>query len=179
MYLKEHINTLNELIEYKKNIKLMDCIHCKRSGCLHSHGYQKGYCEDGKLGLRRWRVICTKEVCGKTSSTLIGKLLPHHLITSVDLWDFIKGILKGLNPKAAWDATSRTFSLDTAYRLHKKLIDSQTTIRQTLVKEIPPPKTNSKNPLVQTLEHLKALFPKSDCPIAEYQWQFQRAFFPP
>ena len=51
-----------------------------------------------------------------------------------------------------------------------------TSVRTRLCREQPPPASTQSDPLLQTVEHLQAVFPRSACPPAEFQLHFQHPF---
>ena len=66
-------------------------------------------------------------------------------------------------------------SLDSGYRLYRRLGLCQSVMRTQLCARAPPPKMKAGAPLLQVFKHLREAF-VSGCPIAAYQEHFQKDF---
>jgi hypothetical protein len=83
-------------------------------------------------------------------------------------------LLKGGSVKAAAEALGLPFALESVYHLLDRLRDRLAALRSALSRESRFIGTSSQtDPLLQTVEHLRQLFPDSDCPCAEFQLHFQ------
>jgi transposase InsO family protein len=67
-------------------------------------------------------------------------------------------------------------TLETIYRLRRRLQRGLDQVRTRLCRELPPPVSQQSQPLLQTVEHLRATFPASGCPPADFQLHFQHPF---
>jgi hypothetical protein len=86
----------------------------------------------------------------------------------------LHGLEAGRSIRAAAHALGRAFPLETLYHLLHRLRAGLTTVRSALGREQPAPASAQTDPLLQTVEHLRRLFPQSDCPAADFQLHFQR-----
>lgn len=85
-------------------------------------------------------------------------------------------LLAGLSAKAAAEKLRLPFALETLYRLRRKLLHSLDPVRTQLCRAQPPPSSGQADPLLQTVEHLRCVFPCGGCPPAQFQLRFQRPF---
>lgn len=85
-------------------------------------------------------------------------------------------MLAGLSLKAAAEKMRLPFALETLYQLRRKLRPQLDRLRARLCREQSPPVSLQTDPLLQTLEHLRAVFWSSACPPADFQLRFQRPF---
>jgi hypothetical protein len=83
-------------------------------------------------------------------------------------------VLAGLSSKAAAEKLRLPFALETIYRLRSRLRQCLDSVRTRLCWEESPPASGQTNPLLQTVEHLRAVFPDHACPPAAFQLRFQR-----
>ena len=97
-------------------------------------------------------------------------------MTSSLLWRWLVEVLAGLSFKAAAEKVRLPFALETVYRLRRGLRQCLASVRTRLCREQSPPVSSQTDPLLQTVEHLRAVFPGSSCPPAEFQLHFQRPF---
>jgi hypothetical protein len=92
------------------------------------------------------------------------------------LWRLLDCLLVGGSIKAAVEALSLPFALETLYHLLHRLRGCLAAVRSALCQKRQAPASSQTDPLLQTVEHLRRLFAKSDCPCADYQLHFQRPF---
>jgi hypothetical protein len=85
-------------------------------------------------------------------------------------------LLTGASLKAAAETPGLPFALETIYQLCRKLRYRLDGLRTWLCREQEPPQSEHADPLLQTIAHLKLVFPDSQCPPADFQWHFQRPF---
>ena len=90
------------------------------------------------------------------------------------LWALLKRLLKGSSIKAAVQGLKLPFALETLYHLLQRLRKRLPTVRPVLCREKKAPASSQTDPLLQTLEHLLGVFPKSKGPLADFQVHFQR-----
>jgi len=130
--------------------------------------------------VRGQRVFCSNRGrrggCGRTFSLLLAEVLPRHTLTAPLVWQWLIKVLAGLSLKAAAEALRLPFALETVYRLQQRLRGHLHTLRSRLGREQKPPASPHADPLLQTVEHLQAVFAQSACPPAEFQRHFQRPF---
>lgn len=176
-----YVTSATEFDKYKSTLKLAPCPHCRAIGCLIRHGYLKGVGEGANDEVQRgWRIFCSnrnrRKGCGRTYSVLLAHFLFRRMVSAETLWRLLQGLRQGLSAKAAWEKVSSPFSPDTAYRLRKAFARSQTVIRSLLLRAGPVPRMTVADPTLQVIEHLRALFKRSACPVADFQLRFQTAF---
>jgi len=167
-------------LAFHRQIKLIHCPHCQRTGYLILHGYLSGYDDKGsnKKIIRGRRIFCSnrnqRHGCGHTFSILASHILKNCTITTKNLWDFLNNILKGMSKFIAFSILNLPFSISTIYRLYQRIELRQHTLRTLLLKISPPPiNVQSSNPLIKTILHLKAVFTRTSNPLADFQAQFQ------
>lgn len=111
--------------------------------------------------------------CGKTFSLVLADILPRHTLTAALVWRWLVELLAGLSVKAAVEKSRLPFALETVYRLRRRLQRGLDRVRTRLWREQSPPASGQNDPLLQTVEHLRRVFPTSACPLAEFQFHFQ------
>lgn len=62
------------------------------------------------------------------------------------------------------------------YRLRRNLRRKLDSIRIRLCRQQAPPSSSQSDPLLQTVEHLQAVFPGTECAPSAFQFRFQRSF---
>jgi hypothetical protein len=100
-------------------------------------------------------------------------MLPRHTLQAAPLWQWLKRVLVGLSLKAAAEKARLAFALETVYQWGRKLRRGLERWRTFLCREQKPPLSAQSDPLLQTLEHFKLVFPHSHCPLAAFQLHFQ------
>jgi hypothetical protein len=103
----------------------------------------------------------------------VAEVLPRHTVNGSWLWRALKELLGGGSTKAASERLRLPFPLETIYHLLARLREQLSQVRCRLSRQCQPPASAQGDPLLQTAEHLQASFPKSPCPIADYQLHFQ------
>jgi hypothetical protein len=101
-------------------------------------------------------------------------MLPRHTVTGPWLWRLLSRLLAGGSLKATAEALALPFALETLYHLLHRLRQQLAEVRSMLCRKQKPPASSQTDPLLQTAEHLRSLFPKSLCPVADFQLCFQR-----
>jgi hypothetical protein len=129
---------------------------------------------------RGQRVFCSNRGrrggCGRTFSLVLADVLPRHTMTASLLWRWLVKLLAGFSLKAAAEKLRLPFALETVYRLRRGLRQCLASVRTRLCREQSPPVSTPPDPLLQTVEHLRAVFPDSECPLAAFQLHFQLPF---
>lgn len=114
--------------------------------------------------------------CGRTFSVCLAEVLPRHTFTASLLWQLLLRLLAGGSLKAAVEKLRLPFALEAVYRLRRGLRRKLDLIRTRLCREQLPPASTHIDPLLQTVEHLQAIFPRSECAPAVFQLRFQHPF---
>ena len=164
------------------SLKQSPCPHCGCVGSLNRHSRALGNdprAADGET-FRGQRVYCSNRGqrggCGKTFSIVLAEVLPRHTLTASLVWRWLVKLLAGLSLKAAAEKLRLPFALETVYRLRRGMRQCLAAVRTRLCQEQSPPVSAHTDPLLQTMEHLRAVFPDSECPTAAFQLRFQRPF---
>jgi len=178
---KRYFSTKLELLQFRLELKLLQCPHCGSVGCLISHGFLWGYADDSSnVVVRGRRFYCSnrfrKRGCGRTFSVFFADILIGFVVRTETIWRFLLALLNRHSRKAAWEHAAPGFSLTSGYRLWKAFAASQFRIRTLCLGKRGPPQTTACEPLLQLIEHLRALFPTDDA-LAEFQWHFQTPLF--
>jgi len=105
----------------------------------------------------------------------MGDALFRRCFNAKQLWAFIKALEHARSIKSAWERAAIPLSLDTGYRLYRRLGRCQSVLRSHLCARAPPPKVKAGVPLLQAFAHLKEAFDRG-CPVSAYQEHFQRSF---
>jgi hypothetical protein len=161
-------------------LKSMACLFCGRVGTLNRHSRIEGNDAgrvDGRVH-RGHRVYCSNRGrrggCGRTFPMRLAAVLPRHTFSAALLWAVLVGLLDRRSIQAAWQTAGRPLTLETTYHLIQRLRRRLSDVRVALARLIPPPAGLVSDPLLQTLEHLRAAFPASPCPVAAFQERVQR-----
>ncbi len=129
---------------------------------------------------RGQRVFCSdrgqRGGCGKTFALFFATILPRHTFNAPLLWALLLKLLVGTTIRAASDALTLPFSLETTYGLIRRVRRRQDSVRSVLYREHPMPASGQIDPLLQTLEHLQQIFAPDPCVLARYQRHFQVPF---
>jgi hypothetical protein len=107
---------------------------------------------------------------------VLAEVLPRHTVRASLLWRWLSQLLAGLSLKGAVEKLRLPFALETVYRLRRGLRRQLHALRSRLCREQKPPASALADPLLHTVEHLQAIFPRSACPPAEFQLRFQHPF---
>jgi hypothetical protein len=100
-------------------------------------------------------------------------VLPRHTVTGPELWRLLERLLGGASIKAAAETLELPFALETLYHLLHRLKGRLPQVRSLLYREQKAPASSQSDPLLETVEHLRSLFPKSACPATDFQLRFQ------
>lgn len=106
----------------------------------------------------------------------LAEVLPRHTLTASLGWRWLIKLLAGLSIKAAVEKLRMPFALETLYRLRRKLSHRLDHLRTRLCREQKPPASSHTDPLLETVEHLQEVFPRSECPPVDFQLHFQHPF---
>jgi hypothetical protein len=146
----------------------------------HSILYGNDPFDCAKERVRGQRVFCSNRGqcggCGRTFSVFLAEVLPRHTLTASLVWRWLVKLLAGLSLKAAVEKLRLPFALETIYRLRRSLCHGLDLLRTRLCREHTPPGSAHTDPLLQTVEHLQVVFPRSGCPAADFQLHFQHPF---
>lgn len=179
---KELQSNTKEKIKERINIKGITCSKCGKSGCLVIHGYLSGYAETGdKMIIRGIRLLCNDRYrrggCGKTHSIFSFELIKSHMIRTTSLWEFFKGISRGLSKKDSLKRSKLSFSSSLCYNIISRFKTKLLEIRNNLCRIMKAPiVTGIKDPLIETIIHLKYAFHAEVNPVRAYQKFFQVSF---
>ena len=164
------------------SLKQSPCPHCGCLGSLNRHSRSLGndpHAADGQT-FRGQRVFCSNRGqrggCGRTFAFFLAEVLPRHTWTALLVWRWLVKLLAGLSLKAAADALRLPFALESVYRLRRRLQQGLDKVRTRLCREQSPPTCTHADPVLQTIEHLKVVFPGAACPPADFQRHFQQPF---
>jgi len=175
------ISSAVEFDEYRLHLKSVTCPHCRAVGHLNRHGYLRGYAERGsEQVVRGWRIFCSDRGrhrgCDRTHSVLLAEFLRRRSVRAAQFWKFLAGLLSGLNMRAAWESVASAACPQYGDRLWKVFVGLQSRLRSLLCRVQPPPSSSGKNPILQTIDHLRRVFAAADCPVSAFQIHFQRRF---
>lgn len=127
---------------------------------------------------RGQRVFCsnrgTRGGCGRTFSLFRAEVLPRHTLTAPWVWRWLLELLTGLSLQTAVEKLRLPFAVETLYRLRHQLRRGLARVRTALCRVQAPPASRQSDPLLQTVEHLQAVFAAEPCAPAAFQYRFQQ-----
>lgn len=177
---KRYYKDDGELIRFCHDLKSMACPHCHASGTLILHGFLRGYSEtDSFKRLQRGRrFFCNnrsanRKGCGRTFSLFLACFIKNFIVQTSSLWRFLENLHSGLNIHKAFRQTGLPISNTSIYRLHGRLKNIQPYLRSHLNRITLPPHSSSREPLIQTIRHLRSAFRVSQNPLMDFQSTFQ------
>jgi hypothetical protein len=179
---KQYYKTEEEFKDIHARLKLTLCPHCNARGFLILHGYLYGYSETGMERIRRGhRIFCSnrkmKKGCGRTFSILISVLIKNFILSTETLWCFLDKVKDGMSLAESFRASGSDMSDGAIYRILRKFRHNQVYIRTLLTgRRAPPDIKHVKDPVIQTIIHLKTAFNGSLCPVSQFQYHFQTSF---
>ena len=174
----------NALVAFLLTLKNQRCPHCDCSQSLNRHSILYGNdpaSSKNQECMRGQRVFCSnrglRQGCGRTFSVFLAHILPRFTVTAFLLWQLVWLLLDGKSVLAAAQSLGLTFAVQTPYALLRRLRLRLDVMRSFLCRIRPAPPSSHTNPLLQTIEHFRAAFPKADCPFQEFQSRFQALLF--
>lgn len=163
------------------SLKQLRCRECGAAETLNCHSKLFGNDPDSNQGgevQRGQRVWCCNRGkrggCGRTFSIFLADVLPRHTVKAPALWRLLERLLGGSSIKGAVEALALPFPLETLYHLLHRMRQRLPAVRSVLCREQKAPASSQTDPLFQTVEHLRSLFPNCPCPPADFQLHFQR-----
>lgn len=148
------------------------------TGTLNRHSKLHGndLADPAGESFRGQRTFCSNRGqrggCGRTVSIFLCNVLPRHTLTAALLWQVLRSLLRGMSLQSA--AQALPLAVDTFRGACRRLRHRLDAVRTVLCGAQAPPRSAHQLPLLQTLEHLQALFPQSACPLEDYQSRFQQ-----
>lgn len=100
--------------------------------------------------------------------------MPRHTLSSTLLWLILVKLLTNSSVRQAVHSLKPTLALESVYHLLTRLRLRLASIRVCLCKRHPPPQSQSSDPIIQTVQHLKVTFAAALCPVREFQLIFQQ-----
>lgn len=163
-------------------LKQLRCPECGAAETLNCHSKLFGNdpnSPDRQGRVRRGqRVWCSNRGqrggCGRSFSIFLAEVLPRHTLTGAQVWQLLKRLLSGGSIKAAVEALRLPFALESLYHLLHRLKGRLSQVRSLLCREQKAPASSQTDPLLQTVEHLRKVFPRGACPPSDFQLHFQR-----
>jgi hypothetical protein len=101
--------------------------------------------------------------------------LPRHTINATLLWEVLSAWLAGASLKASHERARLGLALETVYHLVQRLRQRLDRVRARLCRRSKAPDSAQSDPVLQTVEHLQAVFAGALCPVSEFQFSFQQA----
>lgn len=160
------------------SLKVMVCPHCGARGFLNRHNLIYGNAPDcaSERVCRGRRAYCSKRGrrggCGRTISFLFGWIVPGHSWDCSFLDRVFESLRGGSSVQAAWQSGGCGLSLSGLYHLLQRLCKQTDRLRVRLCGCCSPPDGNSRDPLLETLLHLKTAFAAGVSSMA-FQMRFQ------
>ena len=163
------------------NLAAMQCPLCGATGTLIRHGFNRGFIAPRRRGVRSRRVRCKRSSCRNgcthTFSLKLGATLPRRCFRAKGLWKFIQKLRQGASIKNAWEQCGIRLSLDTGYRVHKRIVLCLPVLRTRLSGRSPPPVggESAGSAITQMFNHLHEVFGDA-CAVRAFQEALQRDF---
>ena len=161
------------------SLKQQRCVHCGCAESLNRHSklYGNDPANPGGQAERGQRVFCSNRGqrggCGRTFSIYLAEMLPRHTVRAGAVSGLLKELLAGQSIKRAAERLRLPFALETLYHLLARLRGRLDAVRSWLWRRQPAPASSHTQPLLQTVEHLQAVFPAATCPVSEFQVVFE------
>lgn len=134
------------------------------------------YTHDCRIGVINWIFFSkTPFYFGKTPKIGLNSTTVNSAQSMIVFWE--STIKTATHLARAFRRSNFPLVLSSAYRLFQKFVRGQARIRTYLSINKPPPDVQCSNPAIQTILHLKHVFNQTDCPISEFQYQFQTSLF--
>ena len=172
--------TREEIEVFLDHLSSLICPFCGAVEVVIRHGTIRWSHSPEQCGIRAWRIRCKKSPkrngCGATWSIRVGDSLPRRSFSAQQLWTFLSELQQARSIKHAWEQSNFPLSLDSGYRLYRRLCRCQSVLRTRLCARAPPPEGRTGVPLFQVFHHLKKAFAVATCHISAYQVHFQRSF---
>lgn len=172
--------SMAELLALCLKLKLEPCPYCHLTGFLILHDWLYGYSESSLVKIRKGkRIFCSnrnlRKGCGRTFILLLAYFIRRIRIRTNPLWDFLSNCLRGKDKRNAFRlACPQGLSDSTLYRIWNRFKERQSFLRERLFRRMPqPPAVKTSDPVLETIRHLKAAFPKTRCPLRAFQLHFQ------
>jgi hypothetical protein len=172
---------LKGLAEHLLVLKQLCCPECGQTETFNRHSKLYGNDPDSTQGgqaQRGQRVWCCprgqRSGCGKTFSIFLADVLPRHTVRASALASLLDRLLQDSSIKAAVEALGLPYALEGLYHLLQRMRGRLAAIRAALCREQKAPASSQSDPLLQSVEHLRSLFPRSQCPLTAFQLHFQR-----
>ena len=161
----------NDLSASSLNPKLRRCPHCGRAGTLVGHGLVRGYAHDrSRRIVRGRRLLCSNRHrqtgCGRTTAVLLASMLARCVASTTTLAAITRAFMRGARPTVE-------LSKRACARLWRRWHCARQVLRTRLLSLGPPPGTDSDDPKVQLLAHLRLAFGDARCHFEAYQLHFQ------
>jgi len=161
------------------DLKLSCCPHCGARGTLNRHDYLNGNdpYDAGNNICRGRRAYCSRrgkrDGCGATICFLFAWVLPRHTWTAGLLSNVCDALSKGVSTLSAWMRLKCGLSLEGLYRLLRRLRRCIDNLRPRLCGCCDPPCSDTSDPLLQTIGHLRCAFSAHESPAKAFQMHFQ------
>lgn len=179
--LRRFVRDLKDLSAHLLLLKHLGCPFCGASETLNCHSKLYGNDPESTAGgqsQRGQRVWCCSRGqrggCGRSFSIYLAEVLPRHTVRAPGLWRLLQRWRSGGSLQAAFAALGLPFPLETLYHLVQRMRGRLAAVRSLLCREQKAPASSQADPLLQTVEHLRSLFAKGDCPLADFQLHFER-----
>jgi hypothetical protein len=165
------------------SLKARRCPFCICAESLNQHSILYGKhpdrnCAD-KRCVRGQRIYCSNRGqrggCGRTFPAFLADVFPRFSVTALLLWKLLSAMTTSGSILAAIHSVRLPFGTETLYHLVDRLRLRLDEVRSRLSQITPAPASSQSDPLLQTVEHFKAAFPKADGPLQAYQIRFQAA----
>ena len=110
-------------------------------------------------------------------SIFLCEVLPRHTLSAPLFWRVLKGMLGGASLQSVVQELPKLpMALESFRGACRRLRRRLDALRTVLCGAQAPPPSNQRLPLLQTLEHLQAVFPQSTNVLADYQYHFGQPF---
>lgn len=173
---------LRVLQVFSVRLKFTKCPFCGRIGTLNRHSVLRGNDPAANTGriIRGQRVFCSSRGqrggCGGTFPVMFDWVMPRHSFIAPLLWQAVCRRIEGVSASSAWHTVKTPLALDSFYHFLQRTRLRLSVLRAVLCSAVRPPSSRQADPLLQTFEHLRAVFPDARCPISAFQMRFQTPF---
>jgi hypothetical protein len=177
---KQFVRDELELERELSRIKQCACPRCRRTETLNRHDKRYGNDPEdpGKKTLRGQRVWCStrrgkRRGCGHALCILLARVLPRHTFDATLLQKLLSRLLDGASIQAASQQIGIKLGLESVYHILQRFRHRAGAVRSVLLACCSAPPGGYRDPLLQTVEHLRSVFSGRNDFVEAFQVRFQ------
>jgi hypothetical protein len=108
----------------------------------------------------------------------MAAFIKNHNISAKSVWKLLDSIKEDKSLVSALRCSDIDIEEAGIYHIIRRFKNNQAKIRTLLMSiKDPPALKNTKDSVIQTIDHLRSAFKVSTCPVSQFQYYFQTSFF--